>query len=224
MLCRGANAQVALEKFARYFDVEMRLVPVDESTQYCMSPERAMQYVDENTIGVFVILGSTYTGIYEDVVGMSKCLDEYEKKTGQFVPIHVDAYVFVPSFLIDMVLIQRLKRLGWLCRSFRDSSTRLGLQVASRRLDQFELPQVWRMLRRLRHRCVARQAASARRAHLQADLPWCVSFALCDLTYRSIYRLGRVLVLAQLFASCRSDHRHVLQCSSASHFSDVRIY
>lgn len=29
----------------------------DESTRYCMSPERAMEYVDENTIGVFVILG-----------------------------------------------------------------------------------------------------------------------------------------------------------------------
>lgn len=43
----GANAQVALEKFARYFDVEARLVPVDESTKYVMSPERAMEYVDE---------------------------------------------------------------------------------------------------------------------------------------------------------------------------------
>lgn len=78
----GANAQVALEKFARYFDVEARMVPVDASTDYVMDPKRAMEYVDEvspdstprrfgwiaqlsppqNTIGVFVILGSTYTG------------------------------------------------------------------------------------------------------------------------------------------------------------------
>ncbi|BGP57823.1 hypothetical protein JCM8202_002478 [Rhodotorula sphaerocarpa] len=87
----GANAQVALEKFARYFDVEARMVPVDESTNYVLDPERAMQYVDENTIGVFVILGSTYTGTYESVEGMSKKLDEYEAKTGIFVPIHVDA-------------------------------------------------------------------------------------------------------------------------------------
>ncbi|ORY88356.1 glutamate decarboxylase [Leucosporidium creatinivorum] len=86
----GANAQVALEKFARYFDVEMRLVPVDESTNYVMSPERAMQYVDENTIGVFVILGSTYTGAYEDVKGMCEKLDEYEAKTGTSIPVHVD--------------------------------------------------------------------------------------------------------------------------------------
>ncbi|CAE6503091.1 unnamed protein product [Rhizoctonia solani] len=87
----GANAQVALEKFARYFDVECRLVPVDESTNHVMSPERAMQYIDENTIGVMVILGSTYTGAFEDVEGMARLLDEYETKTGHNVPIHVDA-------------------------------------------------------------------------------------------------------------------------------------
>jgi glutamate decarboxylase len=49
-----------------------------------------MQYVDENTIGVFVILGSTYTGHYENVVEMDKLLGEYEEKTGHHVPIHVD--------------------------------------------------------------------------------------------------------------------------------------
>jgi len=86
----GANAQVALEKFARYFDVEARMVPVDESTNYCLDPKRAIEMVDENTIGVFVILGSTYTGHYENVQEMADLLDEYEKKTGIDVPIHVD--------------------------------------------------------------------------------------------------------------------------------------
>ncbi len=56
----GANAQVALEKFARYFDVEMRLVPVSVASKYRLDPKRAMEYVDENTIGVYVILGSMY--------------------------------------------------------------------------------------------------------------------------------------------------------------------
>jgi len=87
----GSNAQVALEKFARYFDVEMRLVPVDESTRFCMSPKRAVKQIDENTIGVMVILGSTYTGVFEDVQEMNDVLDEYEAKTGHHVPIHVDA-------------------------------------------------------------------------------------------------------------------------------------
>lgn len=63
----GANAQVALEKFARYFDVEARLVPVTKESNYCLDPKKAMEYVDENTIGVFVIMGSTYTGHYEPV-------------------------------------------------------------------------------------------------------------------------------------------------------------
>ncbi|TFL06848.1 glutamate decarboxylase [Pterulicium gracile] len=87
----GANAQVALEKFARYFDVECRLVPISVESNYCLDPKRAMQYVDENTIGVFVILGSTYTGHYEPVKEMADLLDEYEAKTGYSVPIHVDA-------------------------------------------------------------------------------------------------------------------------------------
>ncbi|KAG2147342.1 pyridoxal phosphate-dependent transferase [Suillus cothurnatus] len=86
----GANAQVALEKFARYFEVECRLVPVSVESKYRLDPKKAMEYVDENTIGVYVILGSTYTGHYEPVKEMSDLLDEYEQKTGISVPIHVD--------------------------------------------------------------------------------------------------------------------------------------
>jgi glutamate decarboxylase len=47
--------------------------------------------VDENTIGVFVILGSTYTGHYEPVNAISAILDDYEEETGNHIPIHVDA-------------------------------------------------------------------------------------------------------------------------------------
>ncbi|KAJ3723453.1 glutamate decarboxylase [Lentinula guzmanii] len=86
----GANAQVALEKFARYFEVECRLVPISVESKYRLDSKKAMEFVDENTIGVFVILGSTYTGHYEPVKEMSDLLDEYEAKTGHSVPIHVD--------------------------------------------------------------------------------------------------------------------------------------
>ncbi|KAH9854009.1 glutamate decarboxylase [Lenzites betulinus] len=86
----GANAQVALEKFARYFDVETRLVPISVESNYCLDPKRAMEYIDENTIGVYVILGSTYTGHYEPVKEMAALLDEFEARTGHSVPIHVD--------------------------------------------------------------------------------------------------------------------------------------
>ncbi|KAL7424488.1 glutamate decarboxylase gad1 [Cryptotrichosporon argae] len=87
----GAEAQVALEKFARYFEVECRLVPVTKESNYVMDPKDAMKYVDENTIGVFVILGSTYTGVFENVAGMAAELDKYEEETGIHIPIHVDA-------------------------------------------------------------------------------------------------------------------------------------
>ena len=55
----GANAQVALEKFARYFDVEGRMVPVSEKSRYRLDPALVRDYLDENTIDVFVILGNT---------------------------------------------------------------------------------------------------------------------------------------------------------------------
>ncbi|KAF2737594.1 glutamate decarboxylase [Polyplosphaeria fusca] len=87
----GANAQVALEKFARYFEVEARILPVSEKSSARLDPELVKENIDENTIGIFVILGSTYTGHYEPVEEISNILDDYEKKTGVDIPIHVDA-------------------------------------------------------------------------------------------------------------------------------------
>lgn len=86
----GSNAQVALEKFARYFDVEARILPVSKESRYVLDPELVRKNLDENTIGVFVILGSTYTGHYEGVQDVSDILDAFEKETGHDIPIHVD--------------------------------------------------------------------------------------------------------------------------------------
>jgi len=86
----GANVQVAIEKFARYWEVEERAVPVSAESHYCLDPKKAMEMVDENTIAVVVILGSTYTGHYEPVEEMAELLDQYQEKTGIDVPIHVD--------------------------------------------------------------------------------------------------------------------------------------
>ncbi|KAJ4420003.1 glutamate decarboxylase gad1 [Neurospora sp. IMI 360204] len=87
----GANAQVALEKFARYFDVEARILPVSAKSNYCLDPDLVKENLDENTIGVFIILGSTYTGHYEPVEEIHKILDDFESQTGIDIPIHVDA-------------------------------------------------------------------------------------------------------------------------------------
>jgi hypothetical protein len=55
----GANAQVALKMFARYFEVVCRLVPIPVKSKYRLDPKKAMEFVDENTISVFVILGAS---------------------------------------------------------------------------------------------------------------------------------------------------------------------
>lgn len=93
--------QVALEKFARYFDVEARIIPVDPKSAYLMDLSKLKENVDENTIGVFVIEGSTYTGGFEDVEKVNAILDEIEKEKGWNIPIHVDGASggFVAPFL-----------------------------------------------------------------------------------------------------------------------------
>jgi glutamate decarboxylase len=86
----GSNAQVALLKFARYFEVEARILPVSKESNYRLDTKLVRENLDENTIGIFVILGSTYTGHYEPVEEIHGVLDEFEKETGHDVPIHVD--------------------------------------------------------------------------------------------------------------------------------------
>ena len=63
-LVMGINVQVCWEKFANYWDVEMRLVPM-EGDRFHLSAEEAVKLCDENTIGVVAILGSTFDGSYE---------------------------------------------------------------------------------------------------------------------------------------------------------------
>ncbi|KAJ3679583.1 hypothetical protein LUZ60_017594 [Juncus effusus] len=96
----GANVQVCWEKFARYFEVELKEVKLSEGC-YVMDPEKAVQMVDENTICVAAILGSTLTGQFEDVKRINDLLIEKNKKTGWDTPIHVDAASggFIAPFL-----------------------------------------------------------------------------------------------------------------------------
>jgi glutamate decarboxylase len=88
-LVMGINVQVCWEKFANYWDVEMRLVPM-EGDRFVLSAEEAVKLCDENTIGVVAILGSTFDGSYEPVKEICDALDTYAKDTGIDVPVHVD--------------------------------------------------------------------------------------------------------------------------------------
>ncbi len=96
----GANVQVCWEKFARYWDVEPRYVPLTRD-RYVIGVDEAMELVDENTIGVVGILGSTYTGEFEPVSELNDALVELNAKHGWDVALHVDAASggFVAPFL-----------------------------------------------------------------------------------------------------------------------------
>ncbi|KAG5531912.1 hypothetical protein RHGRI_026499 [Rhododendron griersonianum] len=86
----GANVQVCWEKFANYFEVELKEVKLREG-YYVMDPVKAVELVDENTICVAAILGSTLNGEFEDVKLLNDLLIEKNKLTGWDTSIHVDA-------------------------------------------------------------------------------------------------------------------------------------
>ena len=99
-LVMGINVQVCWEKFANYWDVEMRLVPMDGDRLH-LGADEAVALCDENTIGVVAILGSTFDGSYEPVAEICAALDAFAERTGIDVPVHVDAASggFVAPFL-----------------------------------------------------------------------------------------------------------------------------
>ncbi|MGW8378217.1 glutamate decarboxylase [Streptomyces sp. ODS28] len=82
--------QVCWEKFARYFDVELRQVPLEKDA-LGMCPQQLRDYVDENTIGVVGILGVTFTCVYEPIAEICAELDRIQEEKGLDIPVHVDA-------------------------------------------------------------------------------------------------------------------------------------
>lgn len=96
----GSNVQVVWEKFCRYWDVEARYVPMTRG-RYVIDPDDVMERVDENTIGVIPILGTTYTGEFEPIKEVHDRVVAYNDEHDLDIPIHVDAASggFVAPFL-----------------------------------------------------------------------------------------------------------------------------
>ena len=86
----GGDVHVVWEKFCRYFDVEPRIVPLQDG-KYVIGPEDVEPHVDENTIGVAAVLGTTFTGHADDIVGINKLLVDLKGDKGLDVPLHIDA-------------------------------------------------------------------------------------------------------------------------------------
>jgi glutamate decarboxylase len=87
MVC--GPVQVVWHKFAKYWDIEMREIPMSPGN-YCMDVEQMLARVDENTIMVVPTFGVTYTGAYEPVAELAAALDTLEAETGLDIDIHVD--------------------------------------------------------------------------------------------------------------------------------------
>lgn len=124
-LVMGINVQVCWEKFCRYWEVEPRFVPM-EGNRFHLEATEAIKLIDENTIGVIAIMGSTFDGSYEPVQEINDALEKLNRETGWQVPLHVDGASggFIAPFLDpDLVWDFRLK---WV-KSINASGHKYGL-------------------------------------------------------------------------------------------------
>jgi glutamate decarboxylase len=86
----GADVHTCWEKFARYFEVEARIVPMQEG-RYTIAAEQVEPLIDENTIAVAGVLGTTFTGQADDFASIDALLGQLESERGLYVPLHIDA-------------------------------------------------------------------------------------------------------------------------------------
>jgi glutamate decarboxylase len=124
-LVMGANVQVCWEKFCNFWEVEARLAPV-EGDRLHLDAESALALCDENTIGVVAILGSTFDGSYEPVAEICAALDDFQARTGNDIPVHVDGAsgsMIAPFLDRDLVWDFRLPRVA----SINTSGHKYGL-------------------------------------------------------------------------------------------------
>ena len=117
--------QVCWHKFARYWDVELREIPM-EGNRYISNAEEVIKRCDENTIGVVVTLGITFTGQFEPVKEIADALDKLHKEKGWDISIHVDGAsggFLAPFCAPDLVWDFRIPRV----KSISTSGHKFGL-------------------------------------------------------------------------------------------------
>lgn len=88
-LVMGADVHTVWEKFALYFDVELKLIPLKEDG-YTITPEDVAREVDEHTIAVGAVVGTTFTGQMDPVKKINDKLVEIKNTHGWDIPLHVD--------------------------------------------------------------------------------------------------------------------------------------
>lgn len=117
--------QVVWEKFCQLWQIEMRTVPIT-AEHPTLDVEEAIRISDENTICIVPVMGVTWTGMNDDVEALNKALDEYNRKTGYDIPIHIDAAS--GGFILPFLAPEKKWdfRLKWVC-SISTSGHKYGL-------------------------------------------------------------------------------------------------
>lgn len=121
----GADVHTVWEKFALYFDVELKLIPLKEDI-YVISAEDVAAEVDENTIAVGAVVGTTFTGQMDPVKEINDALLKVKKEKGWDIPMHVDGAsggFIVPFLYPDIEWDFRLEQV----RSINVSGHKYGL-------------------------------------------------------------------------------------------------
>ena len=154
MVC--GPVQVVWHKFARYWDIEMREIPMAPG-RYQMDVEQMLEQVDENTIMVVPTFGVTYTGSYEPVLELSQALDKLQEETGLDIDIHVDGAsgAFLAPFCAPDILwdfrVPRVKSISSSGHKFGSGPARRGLGAVAGHGGPAGRPDLPRHLPRGRH-------------------------------------------------------------------------
>src|SRR3954465_7062068 len=191
----GADVHVVWEKFCRYFDVEPRIIPL-KPDKLVIGPEDVEPHVDENTIGVGAVLGTTFTGHADDIAGINLMLVGLKNDRGLDVPLHVDGASggFVWPFLSpDTAWDFRLEQV----RSINVSGHKYGLVYPGLG---------WLLFRE--------------RSALAEDLVFYENYlGKTDATFTLNFSTGSAMVLAQYYNFVRLGHdgyRYVMQTMQAN--------
>lgn len=121
----GADVHTCWEKFARYFEVEARVAPMEED-RYTIAAAQVEPLLDDRTIAVAGLLGTTFTGQMDDIASIDALLGRIEAERGWRIPLHVDAAsggFIVPFSQPDLAWDFRLEHV----RSINVSNHKFGL-------------------------------------------------------------------------------------------------
>ncbi len=121
----GADVHTCWEKFARYFEVEARVAPMRDGA-YTLSAADVASRIDDRTIAVGGLLGTTFTGQMDDLGPINDLLAETRERHGRAIPLHIDAAsggFIIPFSQPDLAWDFRLSEV----RSINVSNHKFGL-------------------------------------------------------------------------------------------------